>query len=61
MPRELRTAFGLSILAWRGSGYSTETDEIDVADFLLERGEGQRELVRILGALLEDSHNPVRT
>ena len=45
----------------RGSGYSTDTDEIDVADFLLERGEGQRELVRLLGALFEDGHDPVRT
>jgi hypothetical protein len=38
----------------RGSGYSTNTDEIDVADFLRESGEGPRELVRLLGVIFED-------
>lgn len=45
----------------RGSGYSTDTDEMDVADFLRERGEGQRELVQLLGALFEDGSDTVRT
>ena len=38
----------------RCSGYSTGTDEMDVATFLNERGRAQHELVRLLGALLED-------
>jgi hypothetical protein len=45
----------------RGSGYSTDTDEMDVADFLREGGEGQRELVQLLGALFEDGNDTVRT
>jgi hypothetical protein len=40
----------------RGSGYSTDTDEIDVADFLRESGEGQRELVLMLEKLFEECH-----
>lgn len=43
----------------RGSGYSTNTDEIDVADFLRESGEGQSELVRLLGVLFEDCDEAV--
>jgi hypothetical protein len=43
----------------RGSGYSTNTDEIDVADFLRESGEGPRELVQLLGALFEDGGEAV--
>jgi hypothetical protein len=38
----------------RGSGYSTQTDEIDMAAFLGEHGEGQRELMQLLGMLFED-------
>jgi hypothetical protein len=43
----------------RGSGYGVTIDEIDITDFLNERGsgeheQGQRELVRLLGALFED-------
>jgi hypothetical protein len=38
----------------RGSGYSIDTDEIDVAAFLKESSQGQRELMRILAALFED-------
>ena len=38
----------------RGSGYDTDTGEIDVVAFLTERGPGQRELVRLLGTLFED-------
>jgi hypothetical protein len=41
-----------------GSGYSTETDELDVADYLGDSGQGddqgQHELVRLLGALFEE-------
>jgi hypothetical protein len=38
----------------RGSGYATDTDEMDVAAFLAERGQGQRELMQLLGTLFED-------
>jgi hypothetical protein len=46
----------------RGSGYSTDTDEIDVAAFLNERGQGQQqgqhqsqhELMQLLRTLFED-------
>jgi hypothetical protein len=38
----------------RGRGYATETDELDVANYLGESGQGQHELVRLLGALFED-------
>ena len=37
----------------RGSGYATETDEMEVADYLGENGQGQRELMRLLDALFE--------
>ena len=40
----------------RGSGYSTDTDEIDVGDFLRESGESQRELVQMLEKLFEECH-----
>jgi hypothetical protein len=38
----------------RGSGYSTQTDEIDMAAFLGEHGQGQRALMQLLGMLFED-------
>jgi hypothetical protein len=38
----------------RGSGYNTDIDELDIASFLGERGQGQRELVQLLGTLFED-------
>lgn len=38
----------------RGPGYGVDTDAIDLDAFLKERGEGQRELVRLLGALFEE-------
>jgi len=38
----------------RGSGYSTSMDEIEVAAFLNEPGQGQQELVRLLRALFEN-------
>jgi hypothetical protein len=38
----------------RGSGYGTDIDELDVAAFLNKRGQGQRELVQLLGTLFED-------
>lgn len=37
-----------------GSGYATDTDEIDIAAFLSERSQGQRELVELLKVLFED-------
>jgi hypothetical protein len=40
----------------RGHGYGTEIDEIEIAEFLTQRGEGQRELVRLFGTLFE--HRP---
>jgi hypothetical protein len=42
----------------RGSGYSTETDEMDVAEYLSDSGQdhGQHELVRLLGALFAEEH-----
>jgi hypothetical protein len=44
----------------RGFGYSTETDELEVTDYLSENGQdqdqGQHELVRLLGALFEEEH-----
>ena len=49
---------------FRGSGYATETDEVDVADYLGESGQGhdhgQHELVRLLGALFEDRSETLR-
>ncbi len=39
-----------------GSGYSTDTDEIEVGDYLRESGEGQRELVQMLERLFEECH-----
>ena len=37
----------------RGRGYSIETAELELADYLRENGPGQNELVRLLGALFE--------
>jgi hypothetical protein len=50
----------------RGSGYGVTIDEIGIADFLNRRGpgeheQGQRELVRLLGALFEDRKEPAMT
>jgi hypothetical protein len=42
----------------RGPGDATGTDEIGLADFLAQRGQGQRELARLLGTLFEDQHGP---
>jgi hypothetical protein len=44
----------------RGSGYGTYTDEMDVAAFLNERGQGQHELMQLLGTLFEDRNNAPR-
>jgi hypothetical protein len=44
----------------RGSGYGTDIDELDVASFLNERGQGQHELVRLLGTLFEDRKDVAR-
>ncbi len=38
----------------RGSGYGINTDEMDVAAFLSEHGQGQQELMRLLRTLFED-------
>ena len=43
----------------RGWGYATMTDEIDLAAFLRDDGEAQRELVRLLGALFTTRDEPV--
>ena len=40
----------------RGRGYSVETDEIELADYLAENGPGANELARLLGALFEEEH-----
>ena len=37
-----------------GSGYGTDIDEIDIAAFLNQPGQGQRELAQLLGTLFED-------
>jgi hypothetical protein len=44
----------------RGSRYGTSTDEMDVAAFLNERGQGQHELVQLLGTLFEDRREAPR-
>jgi hypothetical protein len=38
----------------RGAGYSIHTDELEVAAFLAEHGQGQQELVRLLGGLFKE-------
>jgi hypothetical protein len=43
-----------------GSGYATDTDETDIATFLTERGQGQHELVQLLGTLFEDCRDGLR-
>ena len=40
----------------RGRGYSIETDELEIADYLADSGQGQHELVRLLGALFAEEH-----
>jgi hypothetical protein len=37
----------------RGPGYATETEDIELADYLGGQDQGQHELVRLLGALFE--------
>jgi len=44
----------------RGSGYSIKTEEIDVADFLSETGEGQHQFVQLLSTLFEKRKEAVR-
>ncbi|SDS88313.1 hypothetical protein [Bradyrhizobium canariense] len=41
----------------RGAGYSTHTDEMDLAAFLGEHGQGQSELLQLLGALFDDRNS----
>ena len=38
----------------RGRGYGTDVDEIDVTEFLNERGPGYDELIRLLSGLFEE-------
>jgi hypothetical protein len=38
----------------RGAGAATTIDDIEIAEFLTQRGEGQRELVRVPGMLFEE-------
>ena len=38
----------------RGRGYGTDIDEIDVTEFLHERGPGHDELIRLLSGLFEE-------
>jgi hypothetical protein len=38
----------------RGFGYATETSDIELADYLGGEGQGQHELVRLLGALFAE-------
>jgi hypothetical protein len=40
----------------RGRGYSIETDELEIADYLGDSGQGQHELTRLLGALFAEEH-----
>ena len=40
----------------RGRGYSIETDELEIADYLAENGPGAHELARLLGALFAEEH-----
>ena len=42
----------------RGSGYGVNTDEMDVAAFLNERGQGQHELAQLLGTLFREGAPP---
>jgi hypothetical protein len=42
----------------RGPGYGIGTDEIGLADFLAQRGQGQRELVRLLATLFGGEDAP---
>ena len=44
----------------RGSGYGARTDEMDVAAFLREPGQGRYELAQLLGTLFEDRTDPPR-
>jgi len=42
----------------RGQGYGTSVDEVDVTEFLNERGPGHQELVRLLARMFEDHREP---
>lgn len=42
----------------RGAGYATSIDEIDITDFLNQRGPGHQELVRLLGRMFEEQREP---
>jgi hypothetical protein len=45
----------------RGSGYAIAMDKLDIADFLSQRGQGQNELVLLLGTLFQDRKQPLRS
>ena len=40
----------------RGAGYATNTDEIDINEFLRESGQGQQQLAQLLKKLFEECH-----
>jgi hypothetical protein len=40
----------------RGPGYATNTDEIDINEFLREGGQGQQQLEQLLEKLFEECH-----
>ena len=44
----------------RGSGYGSTTDELDVAAFLNECGQGQHALMQLLETLFEDRQDAAR-
>jgi hypothetical protein len=44
----------------RGAGYATETDEIELAEFLEQPGEGREQLVKLLETLFADDRDVSR-
>lgn len=42
----------------RGPGYAVQIDEIDVNEFLAERGAGHLELMRLLAKMFEEQRQP---
>jgi len=44
----------------RGRGYGIDNEELELADFLTGHGEGQQELVRLLGSLFPDHRDGQR-
>jgi hypothetical protein len=44
----------------RGSGYGIDSDEMDVAEFLNQRGPARRQLIQLLGSLFQDGTEAAR-